>query len=616
MARGYMGKLLNINLSTGDIIVEPLDYEMARQFIGGYGIGVRLLYERMKPDVDPLGPDNILGFFTGPMTGTPCIEGNRFQVVCKSPLTGTWGDSNCGGTFGPHLKFAGYDGILFHGVAKQPVYLWIENGKAVLRDATYLWGKDTNETEDILRAELGRKVEVACIGQAGENLSLISGIINDKGRAAGRSGVGAVMGSKKLKAIAVRGSQVIEMDDPERAGALRKEYLKRHGGDYDFFSTFGTTGIIGKSSWSGDSPVKNWGGVGQVDFPTGKEKFDAAVIVKHRIRKYGCWKCTIACGGHMEIKEPGPYFGTKHHKVEYETAAAFGTMTLMDNFPALVKINELCNRYGFDTISAGCTLAFAIECYENGLISRQDTDGVELRWGNDGAIIAMLERMALRQGFGDVLADGSARAADRIGGNAAQFAMHIQGQELPLHDPKFQPGLATTYKLDATPARHTQGGAYWFPPGYEVPEGFDKYVYTSHTSPRRWMVNMMHVVNAAGICQFGFTSYDYQFVPNFLTVITGWDFNEKQCLEAGERIGTLRHTFNLREGVNPLHREVPGRVLGNPPQTTGPLQDITVDLDTMIREYLIEMDWDLETACPSQARLQALGLAGLVNDLP
>lgn len=622
MARGFMGAILNVNLTTGDVHEEKLDEQMCRDFIGGYGIGAKLLYDRMPSGVDPLGPDNLLGFFTGPLTGTPCIEGNRFVVVCKSPLTETWGDANCGGTFGPHLKFAGYDGILISGASDKPVWLRIEDGKAELHDATFLWGKDSNETEDELKALMGesnergkkKKVEIASIGQAGEGLSLISAIINDKGRAAGRSGVGAVMGSKKLKAIAVSGTQKIPIFDPEQTKALRKKYMKMTGGDYELFRQYGTIGITGDSSISGDSPVKNWGGIGPEDFPSGPEKFDQDTVIAYQDKKYGCWQCTMACGGHMSVKESGPYKGVAHHKVEYETAASWGTMTLSDDFPAMIKINELCNRFGFDTISSGVTAAFAVECYENGLLTKEDTGGLELNWGNSESLVALLEKMGRREGIGDILADGVKRAAERIGKGSEKFAMHVQGSEVPMHDPKFMPGLATTYKMDATPARHTQGHEDQAPLLEGWPE-HDKYEYSGKSKLHKQCMEMMHVVNAVGVCQFAVFAYDWNFIPDFLKSITGWDINIEECYRIGERIANVRHAFNLREGLNPLRFHVPSRLIGDPPQLKGNVRNITVDIDTQVNEYCEIMDWDPETAVPSKERLESLGLDGVAADL-
>ena len=596
MANGYMGKLLNVDLSSGKVEAEALDEALCRDLVGGYGLGARLLLDRMRPGVDPLGPENILGFITGPLTGTDAITGNRFTVVCKSPLTGTWGDANCGGTFGPHLKMSGYDGILFGGQSPEPVYLFVDSGKAGLRPAGHLWGKDSHETEAILKQELG-DVQVACIGQAGEKLSLISAIMNDQGRAAGRSGVGAVMGSKKLKAIAVKGKLPIEVAAPELAKELRKFYLKRSTGDFKPLSTYGTPAVLPIHLLDGDSPVKNWSGIGYRDLPEGAERFDADRTKKdYRDRKYGCWRCPIACGGLVSVKHEGPYQGVKGHQSEYETSSMFGTDILNDNYASTIRANDICNRYGLDTISAGATIAFATECYEEGIITAADTDGIELGWGKDEAIIAMLEKLAKREGFGDVLADGVKKAAERIGRGSERFAMHIQGQEVPAHDPKFIPALAIVYTMDATPARHTQGGAFWFSPGYSVPAGFNKREIEKWGDLNKRMWSFLHVVNAAGICRFAHDSYHFTFIPNFLSAVTGREWSLAGCELAGERIANLRHIFNLREGLNPLKFQVPGRILGNPPFDEGPTEGITIDREKLAKVFLESMEWDLETA--------------------
>ena len=615
MAGGYMGKLLWVDLTRGVLQDEPLNEQDCLDYLGGYGLGAKILWDRMKPGVDPLGPDNILGLLTGPLTGTPCIEGNRFVAVCKSPLTGTWGDANCGATFGPHLKFAGYDGVFFTGKASKPVYVYIEDGKAELRDASDLWGKDVTETEDTLKARHGPGTEVASIGPAGEKLSLIAAIMNDYGRAAGRSGVGAVMGSKLVKAVAVKGTMRVPIADEEKANELRREYIQKHDGAYEVFVKYGTIGITGASSMSGDSPVKNWGGSGARDFPQGVEKFRDETVIKWQDRKYGCWRCTMACGGHMSTK-PGdaPYEGVKTHKVEYETAAAFGTMTLNDNFPSLIKENDLCNRLGFDTISAGCTIAFAVECYENGIITKEDTGGIELTWGNHEAHVKMLELMGRREGFGDVLADGSLRAARRIGKGAERFAMQVQGQELPMHDPRFFPGLATTYLMDATPARHTQGSEMIAPVGLDV--GLpDKYQYSGKAPSHKKIVSLVHVVNASGTCLFAYSAYPFQYIPDFLTAVTGKEVTVDDCYKIGERIANIRHAFNLREGLNPLEFRYPDRMVGRPPLTHGNVRGVTVDIDTQIREYCEAMDWDVKTTRPSARKLSELGLDFVAKEL-
>ncbi|MQY67480.1 MAG: aldehyde ferredoxin oxidoreductase, partial [Dehalococcoidia bacterium] len=423
--RGYTGKMLWVDLSRAKLEDEALDEGLCRQFIGGYGLGARVLFRRQKAGVDPLGPDNILGFTTGMLTGTPSISASRYIVVGKSPLTGGWGDANSGGNFGPYLKFAGYDNIFFSGIAEKLVYLFIDNGKAELRDAAHLTGKDTFQTEDILKGELGKDVEVACIGPAGEKVARIAAVMNNKGRAAGRSGLGAVMGSKKLKAIAVKGNMEIPMADDTKANELRKKYLKELSGHVDMLRDNGTPGIFIDCAESGDTPTKNWSGTATIDFPDYKDIGGDPVIARQE-KRYACWRCPIGCGGHMREGRGEYKYEAGAHKPEYETLGMFGADCLNSSVESIIKLNDICNRYGVDTISAGATMAFAIECYERGIITKADTDGIEMTWGNHKSIVAMTEKMVRREGFGDVLADGVKVAAEKIGGDASSYAMHIQ----------------------------------------------------------------------------------------------------------------------------------------------------------------------------------------------
>ena len=605
-----MGKLLFVDLANGKLEEEALEEEFCRKYLGGYGFGAKILYDRMKPSVDPMGPENILGFLTGPLTGTPALIGSRYVVVCKSPLTHTWGDANSGGYFGPALKFAGYDGVFLSGISEKPVYLFINEGKAELRDASKLWGKDSNDTDDMLKAEHGSDVRLACIGPSGEKLSLISCVMNDKARAAGRSGVGAVMGSKKLKAIVAKGKLEVPMADVDKTNELRRKYIAAMEGFGPILQQYGTSGITADSAMSGDSPVKNWGGVGPVDFPNARAISDDAVIALQE-RRFACWRCPIACGGHMKATT-GPFaVEAGVHKPEYETLCSFGTLCLNDNLESIIKANDICNRAGLDTISAGCVIAFAIECYENGIFTKDDTDGIELTWGNAEGIIAMTEKIAKREGLGDIFADGVKVASEKIGKGAEEYAIHIGGEEVPMHDPRFTPGLAPTYQLDATPGRHTQGGEMVAPPsGVEIGE-HELTVYTGRAEDQKKLVDLMHIINAAGLCMFGHISFNANSIPEFLSSVTGWDVTMDDVMLLGERIGTIRHLFNIREGINPLERNVPGRVLGIPPLKAGNVRDITVDADTFIKEYLELIDWDAETARPSEERLKKLGLDDL-----
>lgn len=601
MAGGYMGKLLFVDLSTGKIREETPEESLYRDFIGGYGIGARILYSRQKGGVDPLGPENTLGLVTGPLTGTPATTGTRYTAVAKSPLTGGWGDANSGGSFGPYLKFAGYDAVFFNGIADKPVYLFIDNGKAELRDASHLWGKDTYQTEDILKAELGDATEIACIGPSGEKRSLISCIINRRGAAAGRSGLGAVMGSKNLKAVAVRGNLEVPLADSEAAYSLRKEHIAlmraAQPGRESFleqFHKYGTSSAAPRSAHSGDTPVKNWGGVGVVDFP-GASGLSGDAAIANLERRTGCWRCPIACEGRLkegtgEYKYPA---GTR--RVEYETQGSFGTMCLNNNIESVNMANHICNSYGLDTISAGTIIAFAIECYENGLITRADTGGIELTWGNHRSIVAMTEKMARREGFGDILADGVKAAAERIGRGAEKYAVHIGGQELGMHDPKLVPGYrpgqpAARYQMDATPGRHTQDFG---------PSSFQG-----------------HIVNAAGLCLFGQMARDSRkYIAGFMSAATGWDRPMDDLLKIGERIANMRHVFNLREGINELKWPVHPRIIGNPPQKEGPLAGVTADIEAQVYWNLGALDWDRITTKPSQKKLLELCLDDVAQEL-
>lgn len=616
MARGYMGKILMVDLSRNRLEDEVLDENLCRQFIGGYGIGARLLFSRQKAGVNALGPDNTFGILTGPLIGTNALSGTKHTIVAKSPLTGGWGDANSGGYFGAYLKFAGYDAAFFSGRSEKPVYLFINNGRAELKSAAHLWGKDTRQTEETLRAELGKDVEVSCIGPAGENLSLLSAIIS-KSRTAARSGLGAVMGSKMLKAVVVKGKIKVPVADENKVNELRKEYLGKLGGHIAWLKPIGTPFLTIPGVQSGDSPVKNWSGVGTVDFP-GAELIGADAVIKRRAKKFACYNCPIGCGGYMK-EGAGEYkYEAGARKPEYETIAMFGTNCLNNNIESIIKANDICDRYGLDTISVGATIAFAIECFENGLITRADTDGIEMTWGNHQAIVAMTEKLAKREGFGTVLADGVKVAAEKIGKGANKYAMHIQGQEIPAHDPKHSFNYATTYRLDPTPARHFSGSELSNGPMH--PQGllpqFDLKSFSGRGEVRKIGSNFNHAVVCAGMCLFVYWAFpSVEPVAEFMCAVTGWDITTEELLMTGERIANIRQAFNIREGLNPLQFKVPDRVLGRPPKKEGPLEGITIDEEMLVKEYLTAMDWDLLTAKPSQKKLEELGLKDVAQEL-
>lgn len=616
MPYGYIGKILNVDLSSGQLNDETLDERLCRSFIGGYGVGARLLFTRQQAGVDPLGPDNILGIITGPFTGTKALSGTKFTVVGKSPLTGSWGDTSCGGSFGAYMKYAGYDAIFFNGVSDNPVYLFIDNGKAELRKATHLWGKDTRETESLLKVELGSDAEVTCIGPAGEKLSLISGVVS-RTRTAARSGLGAVMGAKKLKAVAVRGNLRVPVADEQGTIELRKKYLNKLGGHLVWLKPIGTPFLTIPGVQIGDSPVKNWSGVGLIDFP-GATAISSDAIIARRSRKFACYMCPVGCGGYMK-EGTGEYkYQADIRMPEYETIAMFGTNCLNNNIDSIIKAADICDRYGLDTISVGATIAMAIECYENGLITKTDTDGIEMTWGNHKSIIAMTEKIARREGFGDILADGVKKAAERIGRGADRFAIHVQGQELPAHDPKQAFNYIASYKLDSTPGRHFVGSELSTGPSHPtglLPE-FDQKSFTGRAEARKSGNNFHQVVVCSGMCLFIYWAFPtVEPVLEFMRAITGWDVTIEEMLQTGERITNMRHAFNIREGLNPLNFKVPERVSGKSPLQKGPLAGITIDEDTIYSEYLKVMDWDLQTAKPGKSKLQDLGLTDVAEVL-
>ena len=621
MTGGYAGKIGFVNLSSGEIRQQELDEKLARDFIGGHGLGARILFENQKGRVDALGPENVLGFVTGPLTGTPVPTGSRYMAVCKSPLTGGWGDANSGGFFGPELKFAGWDAIFVSGIASKPSYLMVTDAGIAIRDASHLWGKDAVETEEALVGEIGDpKVRVACIGPASEKLSLISGICNDKGRYAGRSGVGAVMGSKRLKAVAVRGKGRVAVANSESVKKLNQEFSKKMR-EVAFVQTlmkYGTCGNTAALVGSGASPVKNWLLTGTESFPTVKQ-IDGDNVIAYETRKYGCFSCPIRCGGITTVPS-GKYPVSETHKPEYETVAAFGNMCLNDDLASIFKLNDMCNRGGLDTISAGSVIAFAMECYENGVITKADTDGIELTWGNAEAIIAMTERIIQREGFGDVLADGVKVAAKRIGKGAEKFAMHVGGQEPGLHNAAFLPGRGTGFVADPTPGRHTAAAPYTrcdtntaAGPYKELQfSGFEKYQYSGKGPAAAAATNYWQVGASSGICLMPFMSGVFPILE-LINGVTGWDMSVSEALKTGARIQTLRQLFNAREGISPLDYALPNRLAGIPPKSEGPLRGITIDIDTLAGEYRKAMEWDPETGKPTEACLDKLGLLELVQ---
>lgn len=614
---GYNGKFLFINLSTGDINVEPLDEKMVEDYIGGYGFGAKILYERMPKGADPLGPENILGFITGLSNATSAMFGGRFTMVHKSPVTGGWNDSNSGGYFGPELKKAGFDAVFISGISEKPVYLWINDGNVEIRDAAHIWGMDTKDVWEKLKTDHDEPTaKIVAIGPSGERQSLLACPINDGHRAPGRGGGGAVMGSKKLKAILVKGTGSIEVADKNRLQSITKNVIKtlKEKPAAKSFGDYGTGLSTPSSALSGDSPVKNWGGVGIRDYGEEKaEALSAKTMDKYKTKKYACASCPLGCGAEYEVNE-GRWPVGPTERPEYETASAFGSTLLCGDMDALIKVNEVCNRYGIDTISTGMTVAWAMECYNEGILSLEELDGIDLKWGSGEAIVAITQKIADGEGVGAILANGSLYAAKHLG-KGEEYLQTASGIELPMHDPRFAPGLARTYQYDPTPGRHVKGGVGSIQMGGN--ETRPKYEYEGTGDQDVELTSAREILNVAGFCLFSrFGNPPEGMIDDYVEAITGMEFKGENSKKTGLRIYALRHAFNLREGITPKDMFITQRAVGKPPLTEGPLKDVEVDNKLLGENFFKELDWDPETGIPSIEFLRNIGsLEPVIKDL-
>ena len=646
MGGGYMGKVLWVDLTRGKMHEERLSDEIYADFLGGTGLAARLLYDRIPPGADPLGPGNILGFVAGLLTGAGTLFTGRWMAVGKSPLTGGWGDANCGGNFAPAIKRCGYDGIFFSGISPHPVYLAVDKGKAVLHDAAGVWGMDTYQTHDHLaRITPIRHPRIACIGPAGENRSLIAGICNDKGRLAARSGLGAVMGAKRLKAVVLGGALRVPVSDRETVRTLTLACNEAVSFQPPFVAgemtphlgalmrvlpaQFATDGLLYKillKKWGtvsmnqmaiemGDAPIKNWKGSNKDFGPERSAAINPDLFSDATIAKYHCHACPLGCGGIVVKDRLG-----ETHRPEYETVLALGGLCMNADAGSIFVLNDLLNRAGMDTISAGGTVAFAMECFETGLITQEDTGGIDLTWGHSAGMVALVKKMIHREGIGDLLADGVKQAAKRIGRGSARFAIHAGGQELAMHDGRFDPGFAVHNTVEPTPGRHTIGSQLYYEmfqlwrkvPG--LPDRNLLYLKGSKYLPDEEKAQaaaacsrFMNVLNAAGGCLFGaFMGVHRLPVFEWLNAVTGWNRSPADYMAAGGRIQTLRQRFNLRHGIDPAQVKMTDRALGRPPMTHGANRGRTVPIEAMRRDYWRQFGWDDRTGRPSPELLREI----------
>jgi len=594
-------RMLRVNLSTESLKDETIDEETAKKFVGGRGIGVKILYDELKAGIDPLSPENKLIFMTGPATGTVFPASGRFHVITKSPLTGGIGDSNCGGNWGPELRFAGFDGIIVEGKAKDPVYLWIKNGAGELKSAEEYWGLGVWDTEDRIQKELGEKrAKLASIGPAGEKLVLIAGIMNDKHRAAGRAGVGAVMGSKKLKAVVVRGERKPAVFDPDGLSRVVEkaiQKLKENAVTGEGLPKLGTPILINVINESGALPTRNF----QTGVFPGADKISGETLQKTILTgTKPCWGCPIACGRVSKVTEP-PY-QVEGEGPEYETDWSLGAMCGVDDLNAITKAHNICDEMGIDPISLGSTVACAMELYEKGLIPKEKLGGMELKFGNPQAIVELAWRTGIRSGFGDEIAQGSKRLAESYG--APELAMHVKGLELPAYDPRGIKGHGLGYATSNRGGCHLR--AYMIAPEIlGIPEKLDP---LTPNGKAKWVIAFQDIFSMADslvICKFltfALTADDLTALSN---PVTGWNWSVDDFNKTGERIYNIERMFINREGFSRKDDTLPERLLKEP-MPEGPAKGHVVELDQMLDEYYLLRGW--EDGRPTAEKIEELGL--------
>ena len=619
MQGAFAGKYLRVNLTDRTIIVESFSPLTYRRFMGGAAMAASILLRELKPGIDPLGPDNILVFSTCPLNGIPLSGMNRFTVAAKSPLTGGYGEGEAGGWWGPELKYAGFDGIIVTGQASTPVYLWICDGQVEIRDAAHVWGKLSGEVQEILVAETEKRARVLQCGIAGERGNLMANVVNELKHFNGRSGLGAVMGSKRLRAIVVRGHERVEPKDKEALQACAKWFREHYDRERDMLHKFGTSrNVVGMSA---DSilPTRNFQ-EGQFEHA---KAISGQTMAETILTDEGtCFACAIACKRDVDVPELG--VTSKYGGPEYETIGSSGSVCGVGDLKAIAKFHQLCGEYVMDTISVGMTIAWAMECYEVGILTNTDTDGLDLRFGNAEAMLSLTERIGKREGFGDLLAHGSERAARAIGRGAEQYVLAVKKQELPMHEPRGKQGLSLSYATAPAGADHMraphdpayegfhpEGGHPLEPMGLAEPlkrlelspRKVKAYYYANHWWALCSCVGVCHLATAPG------NAVGITLVVNAMRALTGWDTSLWELVKVGERAKALARVFNCREGFTPKDDKLPRRL--HEAFTKGPLAGVRVEPETFqraLRLYHQMEGWDPDTGWPTFAKLAELDI--------
>ncbi len=614
---------LIINLSQNKIKKSYTDTSILQQYVGGRGRAIRYLFDNLAQGIDPLGHDNVLVISLGPLTGTLAPSSARYTVAAKSPLTGGIGYANAGGHFAPELSYAGYDALFIHGQAETPVYLLIDDDFVDVRDAKRLWGSDTWETDYQIKRELqNENLQIACIGQGGENLVRYAAIINNHSRAAARTGLGAVMGSKNLKAIAVRGTGSVDVAEPENFLKLVDITLEKIYADpaYPSLSYYGTPFLVDLAYVSGGLATRNnQTGIFEEYEGISSERFDA----KYRVKSESCFACPIHCGKYVRVSS-GPYAGTHGGGPEYETIVCVGSKCGVGDLDAIIYINELCNRFGLDTISFGDTVAFAMEAQEKGALPHEQAGGLDLSWGNIEAVINAVRKVAFREGPGNLLAEGVQQVSEKIGKNSAEYALHVKGMEIPAYDVRTAKGFGLGWATATRGADHLAALPNFELLGYAPEKGVDWFgskktvdPYAWEGKPRMviWHENFGATVDSAEMCKYTcFSAYAIRpkDLALFLTYVTGRTITGKDVQTIGERIFTLERLFNLREGLTVDDDQLPKRFT-QVPLPEGPAKGQIVELDKMLPEYYKLREWDFNTGYPKANRLRKLRLLKEAN---
>jgi aldehyde:ferredoxin oxidoreductase len=609
---GWMGTILRVDLTTGKIEKEPLSEELRHNYLGGRGINDKLLYDNVKRGVDGLAPENALIFGTGPLTGTMIASG-RLTITCMSPLTKILGDTNAGSHFSPELKYAGYDHIVFTGKADKPVYLWVENDKVEIRDAQHLWGKLTDETQKMIKEEArDPRIQVTCIGPAGEKQVKLACVIVGSDGGAGKGGIGAVMGSKNLKAIAVRGTKGVKVAQPEVFRKLANSMVQRmmRNPNYQAFSTQGSPSFFRGRQITQTTAIRNATKTGAWD---GYDALKGETLYeKYVVKKKACMGCANHCRSFIEIKD-GPFSGLKGVGFEFATQSGWGALCDISNAPAVYQAFILCNQYGLDQSECNQEIAAAMEWYEKGLITKEDLQGVDLKWGNYEGVIEMIHKIAKREGIGDVLAEGGVKAAEKIGKGAEKCISHSKGQLRTTGDLR----TTTAYMLgEATSTRgadHLRGSVPFSRVGPGQYKGAAKEVYE--------MQFLLTIADALEVCKFNtlYTGMEINLkdMTEFFSAATGREVNEDTMREIADRIWNLERAFIVREGITRKDDVFVGRYMDEPVHG-GSCDGLKIDRtkwDEMLDDYYDLNGWDKKTGIPTRTRLETLGLKDVADEL-